>query len=61
MHATGKKNRFGQIVRHQKDGEATFAPKPLKLAEAWLTDRRALWERRLDQFDAYVKTLKDEK
>ncbi|TIO08798.1 metalloregulator ArsR/SmtB family transcription factor [Mesorhizobium sp.] len=50
------------LVRSQKTGRVRtyrLAPEPLKLAENWLTEQRALWERRLDQFDAYVMTLKE--
>jgi DNA-binding transcriptional ArsR family regulator len=36
-----------------------IAPEPFKVAEDWLTARRKLWEARLDQFDEYVKTLKE--
>jgi hypothetical protein len=36
-----------------------LAPKPLKTAEDWRTDRRRLWERRLDQLDAYLLTMKE--
>jgi DNA-binding transcriptional ArsR family regulator len=50
------------LVRSQKTGRVRtyqLAPEPLKLAENWLAEQRALWERRLDQFDAYVMTLKE--
>jgi DNA-binding transcriptional ArsR family regulator len=50
------------LVRSRKAGRVRtyqLAPRPLKVAEDWLTSRRALWERRLDQLDAYVKILKD--
>ncbi|TPL91779.1 metalloregulator ArsR/SmtB family transcription factor [Mesorhizobium sp. B2-3-12] len=51
------------LVRSQKTGRVRtyeLAPEPLKLAESWLAEQRALWERRLDQFDAYVMTLKEQ-
>ena len=32
-----------------------IAPQAMKAAEGWLSKQRALWTRRLDQFDAYVK------
>ncbi|WP_136621509.1 MULTISPECIES: ArsR/SmtB family transcription factor [Mesorhizobium] len=51
------------LVRSQKTGRVRtyqLAPEPLKLAENWLAEQRALWERRLDQFDAYVMTLKEQ-
>ncbi|MBZ9995392.1 ArsR/SmtB family transcription factor [Mesorhizobium sp. BH1-1-4] len=51
------------LVRSQKTGRVRtyeLAPEPLKLAESWLAEQRTLWERRLDQFDAYVMTLKEQ-
>jgi DNA-binding transcriptional ArsR family regulator len=51
------------LVRSEKIGRVRtyqLAPEPLKLAENWLSQQRALWERRLDQFDAYVMTLKEQ-
>ncbi len=48
-----RSQKFGRIRTYQ------LAPEPLKLAENWLTEQRTLWERRLDQFDAYVMTLKE--
>ncbi|CCV09207.1 Regulatory protein ArsR [Mesorhizobium metallidurans STM 2683] len=50
------------LVHSQKTGRIRtyqLAPEPLKLAENWLAEQRTLWERRLDQFDAYVMTLKE--
>lgn len=50
------------LVRSQKTGRVRtyqLAPEPMKLAENWLAEQRTLWERRLDQFDAYVMTLKE--
>jgi hypothetical protein len=34
-------------------------PERFKVVEDWLTARRRLWEARLDQFDQYVKQLKE--
>lgn len=34
-------------------------PQRLRLAENWLAQQRSVWERRLDQLDAYLLTLKD--
>ncbi|RVD60386.1 ArsR family transcriptional regulator [Mesorhizobium sp. M00.F.Ca.ET.151.01.1.1] len=51
------------LVRSQKTGRVRtyeLAPEPLKLAESWLAEQRTLWERRLDQFDAYVMKLKEQ-
>ena len=30
---------------------------PLNRLERWMAQQRSTWERRMDQFDAYVKTL----
>ncbi len=52
------------LVRSHKSGRVRIyrlAPKRLKLAEDWLARRRALWERRLDQFDEYVIKLKEKR
>ena len=52
------------LVQSQKAGRVrtySLSPEPLKLAENWLAEQRALWERRLDQFDAYVMNLKESK
>ena len=49
------------LVRSRKTGRVRtyrLAPAPLKAAEIWMTTRRALWERRLDQLDAYLDELK---
>ncbi|WP_413814273.1 ArsR/SmtB family transcription factor [Bosea sp. Root483D1] len=51
------------LVRSHKTGRVRtyeLATDQLKLAEDWLGHQRNLWERRLDQFDAYVMTLKEE-
>lgn len=53
--------RFG-LVKSRKSGRVrTFelAPKRLQAAEDWITDRRKLWEQRLDQLDAYLQTMKE--
>jgi DNA-binding transcriptional ArsR family regulator len=50
------------LVRSQKAGRVRtyqLAPKRLKLAEDWLSRQRSLWERRLDQLDAYLLALKE--
>jgi DNA-binding transcriptional ArsR family regulator len=38
-----------------------LAPKPLNIAEGWLTKQRSIWETRLDQLDNVLKKLKEEK
>jgi DNA-binding transcriptional ArsR family regulator len=50
------------LVRSRKTGRVrTFqlVPQPLKAAEQWMVEQRALWERRLDQLDNYLKDLKE--
>jgi DNA-binding transcriptional ArsR family regulator len=49
------------LVRSHKAGRVrTFelAPEGLKTAEHWLNHQRRHWERRLDQLDDYLSTLK---
>ena len=50
------------LVASQKAGRVRtyrLTPRPLQAVEAWMTTQRRLWERRLDQFDEYVRTLKE--
>jgi DNA-binding transcriptional ArsR family regulator len=50
------------LVRSKKAGRVRIfrlTPQPLQVAEDWMTTQRQLWERRLDQFDEYVHTLKE--
>jgi len=50
------------LLQSEKTGRVRtyrLSPEPLKLAENWLSEQRVLWERRLDQFDAYVMNLKE--
>jgi DNA-binding transcriptional ArsR family regulator len=50
------------LVRSRKTGRVrTFqlVPQPLEAAEHWMVEQRALWERRLDQLDDYLKNLKE--
>ena len=51
-----------QLVTSEKKGRVRtyqLIPQHLKLAEDWLARQRSQWEARLDQLDAYLKTLKD--
>ena len=51
-----------RLVKSKKRGRVRtyeIAPERLKVAEDWLTERRRLWEARLDRFDEYVKHLKE--
>jgi DNA-binding transcriptional ArsR family regulator len=53
--------KFG-LVKSRKTGRVRtyeLAPQPLRAAEDWMTDQRRLWERRLDQLDAYLLTMKE--
>jgi DNA-binding transcriptional ArsR family regulator len=50
------------LVRSRKTGRVRtyqLAPRRLRLAEDWLARQRRLWERRLDQLDAYLVQLKE--
>ena len=49
------------LVESSKAGRVRtyrLAPKRLKLAEYWLGRQRSVWERRLDQLDAYLLEMK---
>ena len=51
-----------RLVKSKKRGRVRtyeIAPERFKVAEDWLTQRRRLWEERLDRFDSYVKQLKE--
>jgi len=37
-----------------------LSPRPLRSAEIWMSDQRALWTRRLDQLDDYLVEMKDD-
>lgn len=48
------------LVRSRKRGRVRtceLAPEALGRAEHWMTEQRALWERRLDQLDDYLLEL----
>jgi DNA-binding transcriptional ArsR family regulator len=50
------------LVQSRKTGRVRtyeIIPKRLKLAENWMVRQRALWEKRLDQLDTYLITLKE--
>jgi DNA-binding transcriptional ArsR family regulator len=52
------------LVRSRKLGRVRtyqLAPQPLRVAERWIVEQRAIWERRLDQFDNYHNELKEKK
>jgi DNA-binding transcriptional ArsR family regulator len=52
----------GLVRSHKKGRVRTYelSPKRLKLAEDWLARQRSLWERRLDQLDAYLLDMKEQ-
>jgi DNA-binding transcriptional ArsR family regulator len=50
------------LVRSRKVGRVRtyrLAPQPLKAAQSWMAQQRALWERRLDRLDDYLLELKE--
>jgi DNA-binding transcriptional ArsR family regulator len=52
------------LVRSRKSGRVRtyqLTPRPLKVAEHWMATQRANWGRRLDQLDAYLADLKEQK
>lgn len=51
------------LVTSQKHGRVRtyrLAPEPLADASRWLTEQREVWERRLDQLDAYLTEMEME-
>ena len=51
------------LVRSHKSGRVRtyeLTARRLKSAENWLARQRVLWERRLDQLDSYLKTMKEQ-
>ncbi len=53
-----------RLVKSKKRGRVRtyeIAPERFRVAEDWLTERRQLWEARLDRFDSYVKDLNERK
>ena len=50
------------LVRSRKSGRVRtyeLAPEPLQAAEHWISAQRVIWERRLDQLDPLLLTLKE--
>lgn len=50
------------LVKSRKTGRMRtyrVVAQPLKAAERWISKQRALWERRLDQLDHYLTTMKE--
>lgn len=53
--------KVGLITSDKQGRVRTYrlTPRPLQVAESWMSTQRQLWERRLNQFDEYVRTLKE--
>ena len=52
------------LVRSRKAGRVRtyeLAPRPLQAAESWISKQRALWEKRLDQLDGHLRTMKEQR
>ncbi|GAB4361637.1 MAG: metalloregulator ArsR/SmtB family transcription factor [Bryobacter sp.] len=52
----------GGLVRSKKQGRVRtyqLEAKRLQLAERWLARQRSLWEKRLDQLDQYLLSMKE--
>lgn len=50
------------LVRSKKKGRVrtyTLAPGPLEEAGTWIERQRRIWEKRLDQLDNFLNTLKE--
>jgi hypothetical protein len=50
----------GQARRRAANQAPPVRPQPLRAAERWITQQRAVWERRLDQLDDYLLKLKED-
>jgi len=51
------------LVKSTKTGRVrtyVLAPGSLRAAERWMKQQRKFWERRLDQLDAYLLTMKED-
>ncbi|WP_257387569.1 ArsR/SmtB family transcription factor [Tahibacter caeni] len=51
----------GLVQSHKQGRTRTYRlmPRRLRAAEQWMSRQRALWEKRLDQLDSYLKEIKD--
>lgn len=50
------------LISSMKSGRVRtyrLTPASLRPAETWMTRQRSLWEKRLDQLDTHLKTMKD--
>jgi DNA-binding transcriptional ArsR family regulator len=51
------------LVRSEKKGRVRtvrLEPNTLETAESWIAERRTEWEARLDRFETYLSTLKND-
>jgi DNA-binding transcriptional ArsR family regulator len=51
------------LVRSRKKGRVRtyqLAPKPLKAAESWMVEQRAIWETRINQLENYLNDLREQ-
>jgi DNA-binding transcriptional ArsR family regulator len=52
------------LVTSRKSGRVRtyrLTPQRLRMAERWMAAQRSKWERRLDQLDDYLQTMKEQK
>jgi DNA-binding transcriptional ArsR family regulator len=58
----GVLERAGLVTSTKTGRVRTYrlAPAALDVADSWLADRRRTWERRLDQLDEFLITLKEQ-
>lgn len=52
------------LILSKKEGRVRtveLSPKPLEDAENWMVEQRGIWERRLDQLDAFLLQMKKER
>lgn len=50
------------LVSSTKEGRVRtyrLTPRPMHAVDDWMATQRRVWERRLDQFDDYVRTVKE--
>jgi DNA-binding transcriptional ArsR family regulator len=59
----GVLERAGMVTSTKQGRVRTYrlAPAGLEVASGWLAEQRRLWEQRLDQLDAFVTALKEQR
>jgi DNA-binding transcriptional ArsR family regulator len=55
--------RDGLVISHKHGRVRTYrlVPEPLARGERWMAAQRRAWEQRLDQFDAYLAGLEEQR